>query len=512
MAYSMLTRRTALAGMTLSLGGALLAACGSGAASGSAASTPAPPSSSAATSAASSSPATTAASSAASAAPATTSAASAASAAAAASSAASTSSAVATSSVTSSSSPVAAAPAAPASGQTVVWSTYTAGAARDKIAQDLASKAQAKTGLKLQFKIEPGDHYWDNLQLRFTGGGAPDVTVNQVDWIQPGAARGVFVALDSSMARDNIKREDYIDYKSWLYQGKIYGMPFQGGGECTFLNKKLFQSAGVTLPTADWDWQTCLSAAQKLAQGTGPAKIYGVTYGYLTMYVNLGSFVLDNGAKVLNDARDKALYGDDQQSIAAAQWVVDTMLKSKVAPTPVSEQGQPNPMTTGKVAMDIHAFFFTANVQQGIGDENMGILPIPKGPTGTRTMATGSNAWSILGSSKVQDAAWQLIAYLESQEGQIGWAPAGLPALTSVATSDVFLNLYPNQKDDLKLLLTEWAKNGHDYFITPDTDAWWTTAEKYLAPMYAGEQTVPQAMKASADAVNTQVFAKRQSS
>lgn len=346
--------------------------------------------------------------------------------------------------------------------------------------------------------------------MRFSGGGAPDVTVNQVNWIQPGAARGIFLALDSYMARDNVKREDYIDYKSWLYRGKTYGLPYQGGGEVTFLNKKLFHNAGVALPTADWDWQTCLDAAQKLTQGTGAGKIYGLTYGYLTIYVNLGSFILDNGGKVLNDARDKALYGADPKAIAAAQWVVDTMLKSKVAPTPASQQGQPNPMTTGRVAMDIHAFFFTANVQQGIGDENMGIIPIPKGPTGTRTMATGSNAWSILGSSKVQDAAWQLINYLESREGQIGWAPAGLPALTSVATSDVFLNLYPNQKNDLKLLLTEWAKNGHDYFITPDTDDWWTTAEKYLAPMYTGEKTVAAAMQESADAVNTQVFAKRQ--
>ncbi len=435
---------------------------------------------------------------------------------------ASSTSAAATSSVVASSSGSSAAPAtstAPTStaaaqaapqtgGQEVVWSCYTLGDARNAILQNLANTAATKTGLKITLKIEPGDHYWDNLQTRVAGGGAPDVVVNQVDWVQPGAARNIFVALDSYMGQDSVKREDYNDYKSWLYQGKIYGLPFQALGEMVFINKKLFKDAGVAVPTASWDWTAMLDAATKLTKGEGPAKQFGLHYGYLQMYVNLGTFVLNNGGMVLNQARDKALYGDDPKAIAAAQWVVDTMLKTKLAPTPASLQGQPDPMTTGHVAMEVYSFFAVANVQKGIGDDNMDILPIPKGPAAD-TVAIGSNAWSIVGTSKVRDQSWKLVNYLQSSEGQTVWAPSGTPALNSVATSDAYLKLYPNQKDNLKLILNHWNTAGRDYFITPDTDDWWNTSGKYLTPMYTGEKTAPAAMKESADAVNTQVFAKR---
>ncbi len=408
-------------------------------------------------------------------------------------------------------SPTPAAQTAPqTAGGAVVWSCYTLGEARNAILQDLAKKAADKAGLKVDLKIEPGDHYWDNLQMRYTGGGAPDVVVNQVNWIQPGAARGVFVALDSYMDQDKVKREDYNDYKSWLYQGKIYGLPFQALGENVYLNTKLFKEAGLELPKGDWDWKTCLDLATKLTKGDGPGKTYGLHYGYLAIEVNLGSFILNNGGKVLNETRDKALYGDDPKAIEAAQWVVDTMLKSKVAPTPAATQGQPNPITTGKVAIEIYSFFFVANVQKGIGDENMALRPIPKGPDGSHSMAVGSNAWSIVGSSKVRDQAWKLINWLEGTEGQTIWAPGGTPALNSVAKSETYLKLYPNQKEDLKLILDQWNKDGRDYFITVDTDDWWKTADTNLTPMYTGEKSVPEAMKASADAVNTQVFAKRQ--
>lgn len=83
--------------------------------------------------------------------------------------------------------------------------------------------------------------------------------------------------------------------------------------------------------------------------------------------------------------------------------------------------------------------------------------------------------------------------------------------MNSVATSPAYLNLYPNQKTDLKLILNHWnSPEARTFFLTANTDAWWTTAEKYLTPMYTGEKTVPVAMKQSADAVNSQVFAKLQ--
>lgn len=408
-------------------------------------------------------------------------------------------------------SPTAAAQSAPqTAGGEVIWSCYTLGEARNAILQDLAKKATAKTGVTVTLKIEPGDHYWDNLQMRYTGGGAPDVVVNQVNWIQPGAARGVFVALDEYMSQDKVERAGYNDYKSWLYQGKIYGLPFQTVGEMVYLNKKVFADAGVELPKADWDWKACLEIAQKLTKGDGAGKVFGLQLASLSISQVLGMFILDNGGQVLNEARDKALYGEDPKAIDAAQWVADRMLKDHVAPTPQTQKGQPDPLITGKIGMSIHEFWYVANVLKGLGDANVAFLPQPKGPAGTVTPCVGSNAWSIVGSTKVRDQSWKVVNYLESQEGQTESIQLGTPSLNTVATSETYLNTYPNQKDDLKQIINLWNTAGHDYFITVDTDQWWSTSDKALQPMFTGEKPVPDAMKASADAVNTQVFAKRQ--
>lgn len=410
-------------------------------------------------------------------------------------------------------SPTLAAQAAPqGAGGSVVWSCYTLGEARNAILKDLAKKATAITHNNVTLKIEPGTNYWNNLQMRYTGGGAPDVVVNQVDWIEPGAARGVFVALDDFMTQDKVKLTDYNDYKSWLYQGKSYGLPFQTVGEMVYLNKKLFTAAGIELPKADWDWNACLEIAKKLTKGTGAGKVFGLQFADLSIAQVLGMFILDNGGQVLNKTRDKALYGEDPKAISAAQWVVDRMLTDHVAPTPQAQKGQPDPLLTGKIGMSIHEFWYVANVLKALGDSNVAFLPQPKGPAGTVTPCVGSNAWSIVGSTKVRDQAWALINYLESTEGQTESMQLGTPSLNSVATSDKYLNTYPNQKGDLKQIINLWNTAGHDYFITIDTDAWWSTADNTLQPMYTGEKTVPEAMQESAAAVNSQVFAKRKKS
>ena len=49
--------------------------------------------------------------------------------------------------------------------------------------------------LVVEIEFRPIDAYWDKLQTEFAAGTAPDVTINQMDWVIPGAARGMFVDL-----------------------------------------------------------------------------------------------------------------------------------------------------------------------------------------------------------------------------------------------------------------------------------------------------------------------------
>src|SRR5688500_6283028 len=98
-----------------------------------------------------------------------------------------------------------AAPAAdaPASGEavTIRFRSYTLGEARDTALRDLITQFEAEyPNIKVEVELPPGDQYWDKLQTEFAGGNAPDITVNQMDWVVPGASRGMFVDLNPLMA------------------------------------------------------------------------------------------------------------------------------------------------------------------------------------------------------------------------------------------------------------------------------------------------------------------------
>ncbi len=73
----------------------------------------------------------------------------------------------------------------------------------------LNSFEQANPNIKVNLEIRPIDAYWDKLQTEFAAGTAPDITVNQTNWVIPGAARGMFVDLKPYMDRDNVDLNAY---------------------------------------------------------------------------------------------------------------------------------------------------------------------------------------------------------------------------------------------------------------------------------------------------------------
>jgi hypothetical protein len=63
---------------------------------------------------------------------------------------------------------------------------------------------QANPNIGVNLNIQPGEQYWDKLQTQYAAGNAPDVTLLNMDWLVPGAARGMFVDLKPLMDRDSI--------------------------------------------------------------------------------------------------------------------------------------------------------------------------------------------------------------------------------------------------------------------------------------------------------------------
>ena len=94
----------------------------------------------------------------------------------------------------------------------VIWACYNLGEERNKTLGDMeVASNDVLQGERVKLVITPpGTNLWEKLQTEFAGGQSTyDIVVNQINWVQVGAARGMFASLDEQMARDKIAREEY---------------------------------------------------------------------------------------------------------------------------------------------------------------------------------------------------------------------------------------------------------------------------------------------------------------
>jgi len=397
----------------------------------------------------------------------------------------------------------------------VVIGNVDAGPVRNKVlAEEMpaaVNEVLKDKGVWLTYIITPpGTDLWGRMQAEFAARQTSmDIGQNQVNWVGPGAIRGIFEPLDQYLAKDRIVAQDeYLEVKQWMVKNKLYALPFFAAGELLLFNKQLFGQAGLELPNANWTWNDLLTAATKLTKREGEKTTqWGFNLGYVGFQVNLSTYILNNGGKVLNDTRDKALWGDDPKAIEGAQVYFDYVLKHRVTPwgadrQAVSQEGGGWIMASGRVAMEQYVAFAVAQVTAKLKDD-LGAITIPKGPA-AHTAALGTNAWSLMALSKVKDAAWEALKVWNGEVGQKLYAKIGYPAL--VKAGPEYHKQFPTIKWDP--LVEHWRKAGRDYMVTVDMDEWQKAAHEQIAPVYEGKRTVPEGMKMSADAANA-VFAKR---
>jgi multiple sugar transport system substrate-binding protein len=393
----------------------------------------------------------------------------------------------------------------------VVWALHFAPEdTRAGIWAETWRRAEQATGVKITILSEGSDR-WTKRQAEFAGGTtSADIMGNQTNWVIPGGIAGIFADHTPYVRRDRWDLGQF--YKAavdtWAWKGKLWAIPYQAGGEVVHYNKALFDAKGVKYPHKDWTYDEFLAACQRL---TDPANNkWAVDVGQNGLHYMMGTFVLNFGGKLLNDARDKALYGDDAKAIQGAELDVDLHVRYKYTPPAearASLSGKP-PMQTGMVAMNIDTSVNAANLRPAIGAQNLDFAPPPKGPTGTQTAAVGGNSWSILGLSKAKDAAWQALKWIYSKEGiQGAWITVtSWPASIAAARSPLWLDQFSgtHMADCARV----WETGGHDLLVLPEGNDAWTAMNTPLNKALAGEIATRDAMRQSAAALD-ELFSRR---
>lgn len=383
--------------------------------------------------------------------------------------------------------------------------SYGLGDAWNKSLEDTLKPFQEQNpNISVKIEFRPIDGFWDKLQTEYAAGQAPDITINQMNWVVPGAARGMFVDLKPFIDRDQVDMGAYFYpmEPEWGWQGGIYGGLLYAGGQALYINKDLLAAAGLDFPAEDWTWNDLLEYGKQL---TKPEENqWGINLGIINPPYWGASFVHGTGGSVLNETNDKCAL-TDEKSQAGLQFIADLIYTHKIMPPPSALEGQENPFLTGKVAIYFGGTWEEGQIRQAGFDWDFAHMPANP-DTGIRNVQMGSNAWSILSTSQHSEEAWQVVKFLMGEGGQRGMMKNGVPGLKAVVESAEYRELH--QPQNIEVLWSDFANHGHDYYPTPDTDEWWSAVGQELSVIWSGEATVQEATERACAAVD-EIFARR---
>ena len=247
------------------------------------------------------------------------------------------------------------------------------------------------------------------------------------------AAAGVYVPIDDFIAKDKYDLTPFykVAIDNLKVTDKLYGLPWivHPGRAGLWYNKALFKAGNQAEPTADWTYEDLANAAKALTkQEGGQTNQWGLLpeQDYFGLSIPIRSY----GGDWFNKEGTKVTVGEEP-AVAGIKTIAD-FFKTGTAPTPSQMTGGYGEMfTSGHVAMWQSGYWGAAVIAGQAKDLDFGVVPMPKGPKGSRAMFEfDSNV--ILKNSKAPEAAWEFVKYLSTKEAgvriaELGSVPGGRP-------------------------------------------------------------------------------------
>lgn len=316
-----------------------------------------------------------------------------------------------------------------------------------KLVEVLTSPERTETlkSIVHQFETQnPGTHVeiislpWSEAFQKFStmisSGDVPDVVEMPDNWLALYAKNKQLASLEPWLAKwqytsdltdQALKLGRSIDNQAYMLP---YGLYLRG----MFYNKKIFSEAGISEPPKTMD--EFVADAKQIKDKTGKAGYClrggsGGMYGWMMFGAAMAgqpvSFDKDGKSNLNSDGWKKGF-----------SWVVD-LYKQGLAPKDSVNWGFNEVVAgfySGNCAMLDQDPDALIAINGRMKDEDFGVAPMPKGPSGKAFPTIGFVGWSIMQKSEHKDLAWKLLATLEGPQGNMAWNKkvGTLPVLKSL--------------------------------------------------------------------------------
>ncbi len=266
---------------------------------------------------------------------------------------------------------------------------------------------------------------FDYVQQRIAEGNIPAAAVLELKRLVPMMREDKIIFLDDYVEKEG--GQSYLEqfWPALLLNAQKYdhlwGMPMMRSTPLLYYNQDMFDAAGVSAPPTNWD--ELVSAAKSLT--TDSKK--GLCIPNLWSDWMFASFSREAGSQIIDDADwNIATYENDENRKALNVW--NDLARGGNVPLPLVAWGDAVPgFNNQEYPMLYYSSGGITAVREGASASNFtwGAAFLPGGPEGYGVETAGGDVHILNNIPKEQqDAAWEWIKFLASQEQAAEWSVA----------------------------------------------------------------------------------------
>lgn len=354
--------------------------------------------------------------------------------------------------------------------------------------QQIADEWSETSGVSVEINVVDWDNYWTLLESGASGGDMPDVF-----WMHSNTAQ-MYMENDLLLPlNDYIDADDTIDMDNY-YQGIVdlytsddvhYAIPKDHDTIALLYNKAIFDEYGVDYPTDDWTWDDVIDAATKITEAGEADQVYGYAMDTSNNQDGWYNVIYEYGGQVITDDHKGTTIGSDESK--AAMEEVRKLLEVSAPQTTVSETGTDSLFISGKTAMITQGSWMINTFYTAENHDDYAWAQIPYADVngngecdeGERQSCYNGLGWAAAANTEDPAAAYSLIAYFCSEQGQKEQAELGVTMAAMEGMSDAFASAFDGMdvsafttvEDDGTLFFRPYTRNTTVWEDAIQTDA-----------------------------------------
>ncbi|WP_439693062.1 ABC transporter substrate-binding protein [Curtobacterium sp. SP.BCo] len=339
--------------------------------------------------------------------------------------------------------------------------------------------------------VTPFASYWTKLQTQGSSNTLPDVFWMNGPNFQLYAANGKLAPITGAVKAGAIEPDEYSSALNdlYTYDGTQYGVPKDFDTIGVWMNKALFQQAGMAMPSKDWTWDDFQKTGAELSERLKAQGAYGAAGGMdgQTTYYDT---IFQAGGSVIGGDGKKSMY-DTKASEEGLQFWTD-LIKSGASPSikQLTDTTADQWFTSGKLAMYQGGSWFRSALSGTDLEKDVVVYPLPKGKEQATVIHGVSNV--VAAGSKHQAAAQALQVYLASKQAQQQQGDMGAVIPAYEGTQAAFTKTMPDADLQVFLDAVDYAK---PLPVSKNTAAWNTLETNLLPSAFDGSTPVDEVAK-----------------